>query len=97
MQEVNIIQENEKRYPTFDGFGEMPFWSYANLQMLCSAAWGSRRTTDCAMLFVLRHSVVTGTRPLSLFMHLIRKIFVSLWSKNGNTEQGHLKRKIYGR
>ena len=33
----DIIQENEKRYPRFNGFGEMLYWSYANLQMLCAA------------------------------------------------------------
>lgn len=33
----NVIQENEKRYPRFANFGEMLFWSYANLQMLCAA------------------------------------------------------------
>jgi len=31
---MNIIQENEKRYPRFATFGELLFWSYANLQML---------------------------------------------------------------
>lgn len=36
MQEVNIIHENEKRHPKFNGFGKMLFWSYANLQMLCA-------------------------------------------------------------
>ena len=30
----NIIKENEKRYSRFLNFGEMLFWSYANLQML---------------------------------------------------------------
>lgn len=33
----NIIQENEKRYSKFHNFGEMLYWSYANLQMLCAA------------------------------------------------------------
>ena len=33
----------------------------------------------------------------SVIVHFFRKLFVSLWSKNGNTEQGHLKRMIYGR
>ena len=33
----SIIQENEKRYSRFNGFGEMLFWSYANLQMLSAA------------------------------------------------------------
>lgn len=31
---MNIIQENEKRYPRFATFGELLYWSYANLQML---------------------------------------------------------------
>lgn len=33
-EDHNIIKENEKRYPRFANFGEMLFWSYANLQML---------------------------------------------------------------
>lgn len=33
-EELNIIKENAKRYPRFQNFGEMLFWSYANLQML---------------------------------------------------------------
>ena len=33
----NIIEKNEERYPRFNGFGEMLFWSYANLQMLVAA------------------------------------------------------------
>ena len=36
-EDYNILQENEKRYPRFNGFGEMLLWSYANLQMLCAA------------------------------------------------------------
>ena len=30
----NIIQENEKRYHRYATFGELLYWSYANLQML---------------------------------------------------------------
>lgn len=30
----NIQQKNKKRYPIFANFGELLFWSYANLQML---------------------------------------------------------------
>jgi len=33
-KEQSIIKENEKRYPRFANFGELLFWSYANLQML---------------------------------------------------------------
>lgn len=35
--EIDIIKENKKRYPRFENFGEMLYWSYANLQMLCAA------------------------------------------------------------
>ncbi|MBP3213759.1 MAG: HNH endonuclease [Bacteroidaceae bacterium] len=35
--DINIVEESEKRYSRFDNFGEMLFWSYANLQMLCAA------------------------------------------------------------
>ncbi len=30
----NILQENKKQYSRFANFGELLFWSYANLQML---------------------------------------------------------------
>jgi len=33
----NITKKNEERYPRFANFGEMLFWSYANLQMLIAA------------------------------------------------------------
>lgn len=35
--DINIVEESDKRYSRFDNFGEMLFWSYANLQMLCAA------------------------------------------------------------
>lgn len=34
---INIIQENEQRYSKFIDFGEILYWSYANLQMLSVA------------------------------------------------------------
>ena len=48
MQEVNIIHENEKRYPRFDGFREMLFWSYANLQMLYATISMGKQKYDCS-------------------------------------------------
>ena len=52
MQEVNILHENETRYPRFNGFGEMLFWSYANLQMLVAANNMGKATYDrqCYMI-----------------------------------------------
>lgn len=52
MQEVNILHENEKRYLRFNGFGEMLFWSYANLQMLVAANNMGKATYDrqCYMI-----------------------------------------------
>lgn len=52
MQEVNILHENEKRYPRFNGFGEMLFWSYANLQILVAANNMGKATYDrqCYMI-----------------------------------------------
>lgn len=48
----NIIQENEKRYSKFHNFGEMLYWSYANLQMLCAALRmeKSRYDKSCYMI-----------------------------------------------
>lgn len=37
MADDNITKKNEERYPRFANFGEMLFWSYANLQMLVAA------------------------------------------------------------
>ena len=37
MADDNITKKNEERYPRFANFGEMLFWSYANLQMLIAA------------------------------------------------------------
>lgn len=34
---MNNTKEKEQRYPRFVNFGEMLFYSYANLQMLCAA------------------------------------------------------------
>lgn len=45
-EDYNVLQENEKRYPRFNGFGEMLFWSYANLQMLCAAISMGKSTYD---------------------------------------------------
>ena len=33
----NIMEMNEVRYPRFTNFGELLFYSYANVQMLCAA------------------------------------------------------------
>ena len=34
---VNVLRENESRYPKFTDFGELLYCSYANLQMLSVA------------------------------------------------------------
>ena len=49
---MNVTQENEKRYPRFANFGELLFWSYANLQMLFVALKENRVKYDraCYML-----------------------------------------------
>lgn len=38
----NILQENKKQYSRFANFGELLFWSYANLQMLFVAIKGKK-------------------------------------------------------
>jgi len=43
----NILQENEKRYPRFANFGELLFWSYANLQMLFVTKKEGKAVCDC--------------------------------------------------
>ena len=51
-EEQNIIKENEKRYPRFANFGEMLFWSYANLQMMHAAIGMGKEKYDrqCYMI-----------------------------------------------
>ena len=51
-EDHNIIKENEKRYPRFANFGEMLFWSYANLQMMHAAIGMGKEKYDrqCYMI-----------------------------------------------
>ncbi len=49
----NILKENEKRYPRFANFGELLFWSYANLQMLFVAIKEDKTKYD-RMCYMIR-------------------------------------------
>lgn len=49
----NILQENVKRYPRFANFGELLFWSYANLQMLFVAIKEDKAKYD-RMCYMIR-------------------------------------------
>lgn len=49
----NIQQKNKKRYPIFANFGELLFWSYANLQMLFVATKENRTKYD-RMCYMIR-------------------------------------------
>lgn len=52
MATKSIILEKEKHFPKFTNFGEMLFWSYANLQMLVVAKNMGKATYDrqCYMI-----------------------------------------------
>ena len=50
---INIKEENEKRYSRFADFGEMLFWSYANLQMLYVAVKEGKQSYD-RMCYMIR-------------------------------------------
>jgi len=49
----NIQQKNKKQYPIFANFGELLFWSYANLQMLFVATKENRTKYD-RMCYMIR-------------------------------------------
>ena len=51
--DINIVEENKKRYSRFANFGEMLFWSYANLQMLYVAIKGGKPKYD-RMCYMIR-------------------------------------------
>lgn len=50
---VNVWRENESRYPKFTDFGELLYYSYTNLQMLC-VALDKKKTKYDRSCFMIR-------------------------------------------
>ena len=94
-EDYNILQENEKRYPRFNGFGEMLFWSHANLQMLCAAIShniimvfkhcnSSKRDTDLLEWYFEQRREFP---PVPILVHYLKQIY--LYAKENDLLDKH--------